>query len=134
MIAVVCVDERNGMLFNGRRVSRDRLVCEDILHSCSGYLWMEPYSASLFAQMPQEQLRVETQFLEKAEDGAWCFVEREPLSPYLQKLEQIVIYHWNRHYPADTYLDISLKDWTLVSTEEFAGYSHPKITKEIYRR
>ena len=48
MIAVVCVDDRNGMLFHHRRQSQDRLLREDLLSRCPGRLWMNAYSAKLF--------------------------------------------------------------------------------------
>ena len=42
--------------------------------------------------------------------------------------------NWNRTYPADTYLDISLEDWILESEIDIEGYSHEKITQKIYKR
>ena len=32
MIAIVCLDENNGMFFNERRQSKDRYVIRDIVH------------------------------------------------------------------------------------------------------
>ena len=51
-----------------------------------------------------------------------------------EKLEQIIVYRWNRHYPADFYFGIALETpaWTRIRTEEFAGSSHEKITKDVY--
>ena len=41
MIVIVCVDQRNGLGFNGRRQSRDRMVAADILKESAGRrLWM----------------------------------------------------------------------------------------------
>ena len=52
MIAIVCLDDENGMLFNGRRQSRDRVVTERIALLAAGKkLWMNEYSAGLFAGM-----------------------------------------------------------------------------------
>ncbi len=52
MIAIVCLDDENGMLFNGRRQSRDRVVTERIALLAAGKkLWMNGYSAGLLAGM-----------------------------------------------------------------------------------
>lgn len=45
MIGIVCLEERRGMQFGGRRVSRDRVVTEKICELCEGKtLWMNPAS------------------------------------------------------------------------------------------
>jgi hypothetical protein len=55
------------------------------------------------------------------------------LLPVADRIEELVIYHWNRKYPADFKLDLPYKKWKKQSKEEFAGFSHEKITKEIYQ-
>lgn len=134
MVIVVCVEDRNGMLFNQRRVSRDFAVYRDLLEQCPTCLWMNGYSASLFAELPQEKLRVSETFLQQAATGEWCFVENVSLPDVTEAMEQIIVYRWNRKYPADVYFEMDLTDWQLLSTAEFAGNSHEKITKEIYGR
>ena len=75
MNVIVCLDDKNGMLFNKRRQSQD-------------------------------------------------------------KINTLIIYKWNRIYPADLHFDINVNDvsWELIDSEEFNGSSHEKITREIYRR
>ena len=51
---------------------------------------------------------------------------------YREKLESLVLYRWNRRYPADVYFDLDLSQWRLVSRREFSGTSHDTITKEVY--
>lgn len=135
MHVILCLDDRNGMLFNHRRQSRDRVVIQDILDNQAGKrLWIRPISTALFQGM-EHVLQVEEDLLELAGPGDWCFVEDLPLSPHKGKIESITVYRWNRHYPADFYLDLDLKkEWRLISQKEFAGYSHEKITKEVYER
>ena len=48
--------------------------------------------------------------------------------------DKIVLYRWNRRYPADRYFPVNLNEWTLISSEEFAGKSHEKVTKEVWER
>lgn len=134
MVIVVCVELRRGMLFQNRRLSRDRAVCQDMLEHCPQRLWMNGYSGGLFGQLPQENICVAEDFLQRAAQGDWCFVEDQPLQPYEAAIEGLVVYQWNRRYPADRYLDLDLGRWRLEETAEFAGNSHAKITREIYRR
>lgn len=134
MIIIACVEDRNGMLFNRRRVSRDHSVCQDMLANCPTALWMNAYSAALFADLSQDKIHVAEDFLQQAEAGQWCFVENVSLPEAVDAIEQIVLYRWNRKYPADVYFDMDLTHWQLLSTTEFVGNSHEKITKEIYGR
>ena len=59
-----------------------------------------------------------------------------PLLPWLDRLEGLVLYRWNRRYPADAWLDVrpGPPGWTLARREEFSGHSHERITKEVYTR
>lgn len=134
MIAAVCIGEGNGMLFNRRRVSRDKRQQEDLLALCGeGRLWMDGYSAPLFA-WAEERVTVDEAFLEKAGPGEVCFVEDRALSPVEDRVGALVLYRWNRAYPSDVRFDFDLSDFYLEERTEFPGTSHEKITREIYRR
>lgn len=134
MKIIVCLDDKNGMLFNERRQSRDRMVIEDIIASYPGEkIYMNSYSKSLFLKYPY-QIEEDENFLDKISNDQVGFVENLSLAPYKEKITNIIIYKWNRDYPADRYLDVSLEEWELASTSEFAGYSHELITKETYIR
>ena len=133
MILIVCVDDRGGMLFAGRRQSQDRVLRDDLLREVNGAkLFMNAYSAKLFG--PNDRITVAEDCLARAGAGEYCFVENLDPVPYAEKLEQIIVYRWNRHYPADRHFEIALEApaWTKIRTEEFAGSSHEKITKDVY--
>ncbi len=139
MILITVVDDNQGMLFHDRRQSQDRILRARILSlSAQSRLWMNAYSAKQFGEEEREAawLRVDEAFLEKAAPGEYCFVENLPVAPYEARIEQILLFKWNRKYPADVRLDIDLAagGWRVVSTEDFAGYSHEKITMEVYQR
>lgn len=132
MIAVVCVDERNGMLFHNRRLSRDRVQMADMLTLCGEKrLWICAFSQKLLEPFPDKVI-VDEEFLALAGPGEYCFVEDRPLLPWLERLEGLVIYRWNRAYPSDVKLDLDLEKFMLQKQTEFAGSSHPRITREIY--
>lgn len=135
MILAVCVDNNMGMLFNGRRQSQDREVRQQILRELGNRtLWMNAYSAKQFAGL-SGNLQTHEAFLEKAGPGDWCFAETGFTAGQdvcMNKIEKIVLFKWNRIYPADTYFPLSLEDWTLKERTDFKGYSHDTITKEVY--
>ena len=132
MIAVVCVEDRNGMLFGRRRVSRDEAQQRDLLQwRGDRKLWMNDCSAPLFAG---SETAVDPDFLTLAGPGEICFVEDQPLKPVEQRIEALVVYRWNRSYPSTVKLDLDLKDYVLREMVEFPGNSHEVITREIYER
>ena len=101
MTAIVCVDEAWGMAFHGRRQSRDRAVCARILEDAAGRrLWMSRDTLRLFEAPYPEYLTAAEDFLAQAGPGELCFVEEPPLLPWLDRLEGLVLYRWNRRYPA----------------------------------
>ena len=137
MKVIVCVDDRLGMTFNRRRQSRDRILCEDVISDLpeGQGLYVSEYSRILF-DFAEDRLICCEDFLDSAGEGDVCFVENRALTPYVSKIRSLVIYRWNRHYPSDTAFDIDLCEdgFKLISTSEFAGSSHEKITKETYIR
>lgn len=131
MQVIITVETRNGMLFNHRRVSRDQKVSERILAYCKEKkLWMNAYSAKLFENNPQ--ICVSETFLEQKD--AICFVEDQDVTPYLPEIDTIILFHWNRDYPADLFFTVDLSEWNRIHQEEFAGKSHDKITMEVYKK
>ena len=133
MKLIVCLDEKQGMAFNGRRQSRDRVLAEDLEKTVGTVpVWMTPYSEALFLKSGIARRVSEDAFLQAGED--YCFVEREDPAPYAEKITEAVIYRWNRHYPSDVVFTMDMSGFALVSTEEFVGSSHEKITKEVWKR
>ena len=132
MKVIVCLEKKLGILFNHRRLSKDRKVVEDICKRTKR-LYMSPFSEPLFCDAPIE-ICVDVQFLEKAHAGDVCFVENQLLESYVDKIEELVVYQWNRSYPSDTKFDIPLQEWKKISEEDFVGFSHEKITRQVYVR
>ena len=135
MIIIACTDDNQGMLFNHRRQSQDRVQRQRMLEQTGEKkLWVDTYTARMFSGDDQERLEIDDQCLEHAGDGEYCFVEKEDLCQAEEKIEKIILYRWNRVYPADVHFPMDLSAWNLVQSEEFAGSSHEKITEEIYER
>ena len=132
MILIACVDDKMGMQFNRRRQSRDRLVYKRIAGLAGGSrLWMNGDSAELFS-WDEEKISVDDDFLSLAQQGEYCFAEDAAFAGFSDKIEKIILYKWNRTYPADIVFPLSLEGWKLEQAQEFPGYSHEKITEEGY--
>ncbi len=137
MILVACVDDNLGMMFNHRRVSQDRELRSRLIKLTAGaVLRMDEYSAKQFEDTACGNITLSENPMSEAKPGEYCFVEDAPVSEYENKVEKIVLFKWNRRYPSDLKFDIALEErgWKLLSTEDFSGYSHEKITEEIYVR
>lgn len=133
MKAIVCVDDGGGMMFNHRRQSRDREVRDRICSlSEAGVLRLDAYSARQFTGGLPPQAVVSENFLSEAGSGDFCFVEDRDLSPYLDQVEELIVFRWNRDYPRDQLLPVDLGAWKLTCVEEFSGSSHDQITQEVY--
>ena len=93
MIVIVCTEDRGGMLFNNRRVSKDRTVIQKILELSEGKkLWIHPFSEKLFEQEHPENCCVDENFLEKAGEGDICFVENQSLKGMEGQIEKLIVF------------------------------------------
>lgn len=129
MNIAVCTDDDMGMLFNSRRQSRDRELIKDFVAAAGGNkILINPYSEILFEEY---NVIADENMLDAADENDFCFVEKESILPYSSKIKTLIVYKWNRKYPADFYFEMP-QGFTLSETAEFKGSSHEKITKEIY--
>ncbi len=138
MIIIAAVDDNYGLSFNKRRQSQDRILREKIISLTHNHvLWMNAYSRKQFKEvLSEEMISVDEEFLDRASEGEFCFVENVSVEPYKDKIEKMIVFKWNRRYPGDFYFDIDVneKEWKIIESEEFAGSSHEKITMEVYVR
>lgn len=141
MTAIICVDDRDGIMFNHRRVSRDETVTEyiiQIIEHSGRALVLSPYSAKLLAPAAEGRCHVEIREhpLEVAGPAGVCFIEDgvAELNACPDGLDRVIVFGWGRNYPADEYFDHAavLSGWELVHQEEFSGKSHENITLEVY--
>lgn len=131
MKLIFCVDKKNGIMFNGRRQSQDKLLRSKMLeYVADSVLWMSSYSAKQFVE--GGSFKIDDDYMTKAAEGDYCFVENGEYD--VLKCDEIVLFKWNRDYPADKTLNVDFKSlgFKKKSTEDFAGLSHKKITMEIY--
>ena len=146
MKIIVCIDERGGMAFNRRRQSRDARVSEDVLRTACGRLVVYPYSARLLEEAVSAlapatdgvggtaAFRVSEDALGECGEDEYVLVEDRAIGGYAERADGMIIYNWNRHYPADLRLDVSPEalGMRLISRDELVGRAHERITKEVY--
>lgn len=132
MHLILCLDSRDGMAFNGRRLSRDKIQREKMLGTVGDEkLILRPSSAALFENLPPNVQVTESK---EIPDGTYFFAERGEELPSPSAVERLVIYRWGRNYPADEYAPVSdyIQGKKLLVKSEFAGSSHPEMTEEVY--
>lgn len=132
MKVVVCLDDKNGMLFNNRRQSRDRVLIADIMEEIGNTkLVISPFSRALFTQY-SDKVTVMESFLSEAPQDSVCFAEDCSFSDFTEKISEVTVYKWNRVYPTDFKCDIDFSLFKVVGKNDFAGSSHEKITRIDY--
>ena len=57
------------------------------------------------------------------------FVENVDVTPFIGDIDELIVYRWNRVYPADFICGIDFSAFAIKSQFELAGNSHDKITK-----
>lgn len=139
MKLILTLDEKGGMMFNHRRQTKDSIVSQDIQDMVrQAPLHLTPYSAQLFEA---ECVIVDELPELAAGPGEYCLLEdckKIKESGYAQEVlnraDIVILYLWNRHYPADQRFPVELmkSQFNLGSRNEFPGNSHDTITKEIY--
>lgn len=132
MKLIICIDENNGMLFNQRRQSRDKELIKHIKNLVWGKrLWINSFSEKLFEGICEYSLI--NNFFEIGKDD-YCFIENFDPKMLEEQIDELILYNWNRSYPADTYFNICLDSWRLVYEQELIGSSHERITERIYQK
>ncbi len=131
MVVFYCVDDGGGVLFNKRRQSMDSVLREKILAFVGEEkLSTDDYTAKQFENKDRLFVVSDGDFSK----ASFVFAEREDPKKLLPMADKIVIFRWNRKYPSDVKLGEIPSGFKLVSSEDFVGSSHDKITQEIYER
>lgn len=135
MNIIVCLDDQYGMMFNARRQSRDRILCEKLLEIVADHkLWVSKYTAQLFPAM--DGICISENLFSDAGENDYCFVEDAEIEALLSKAHRVIMFCWNRVYPADVFFPVDILEncFTRVKREDFPGSSHKTITMEEYVR
>lgn len=130
MKIILCLDDNNGMLFNNRRQSRDSVLTDDIFNDLKGErLNILPFSQQLFSSYESN-----VNIVSDVEADGVYFIENLDITPFLEDIDEIIVYRWNRVYPSDFSCNVDFSQFTVKSEAELQGSSHEKISKIIYGR
>ncbi len=133
MNTVVMIDKNNGLAFNNRPQSRDRVLMERIAKLTDD----APIEADgHFALMLESYgFTVDPVSCPPAED-AWVWLDHTPDEQELAQIRKLIIARYRAIYPADCYFDFEPQrpEWIKISRQIFAGSSHDKIILEEYVR
>ena len=151
MKLIICTDTRFGYSFNERRQSSDRAVHQ---HMAGQLLKAEvPVSMNYYTTrsllrnrefipaaffdrilLPAKEDDAPSDFLlTAARDHIYAYVENVSLMGYYHLLDEILLYTWDKRYPADLMFPASLLSaFHLKEEETFPGHSHEEITFRHY--
>ena len=139
-IVAFAIEDRGGYSFNGRSLSKDRLMMEDLQRRIAPCQIVTIDSESMLMQLSQQEYLLRENDFIKSEETLVVFANVILPSQIRKTFSDIkewdyFLYRWNRSYPADQYFSENLAlDWALVSKEDIVGSSHPKITFEHWRK
>ena len=134
MTLVLCLDDDHGMMFNHRRQSRDRVLIAELLETVGeSRLLVSPYSKALFPERAANITVAEDPCAAAGEDD-YVFVEDTDPAAAWERVTTLIIYRWNRAYPADTYFACDLTGFRMTDVAAFEGSSHELINKEIWKK
>lgn len=128
MIAITCAAKNGAILFNKRRCSKDREVISDIIATFGEDIRVTSFSRDLF-----EGYGVSTVTVNELCDDDIFFFEDIPFNEFSKKVSRLIVYRWDRVYPAGLSLEID-NSFKLIEKTEIMGYSHDKIIREVYSR
>lgn len=132
MTVIICVDNNGGILFNGKRQSKDRALRKyllDIVEKEKCRIAMSSYTYSQFKEDERKEIiDVKERF---SFDEDYIFFEQAiPIS--WEKVNNLILCCWNRDYPADEYFNLPIGvECILQKTEEIVSDSHT-LTIETY--
>ncbi|MBR6693335.1 MAG: ribonuclease Z [Clostridia bacterium] len=130
MHLIVCIDDRGGMSFFGKRQSMDSAVRTDILKTAEGEIFMTAYSARQFDDCGR--IKICDDSIGEIGEGDTLFLETVDPRPFLDGAKKITLYRWNRTYPFDMAFPLQELESRRkkIRFSDFSGSSHDKITKE----
>ena len=81
MNIIICLDDNNGMMFNKRRQSQDKILRESIKELVKDKtLFMNEYSYKLYKDIDDGNIIVSENYLDECENDDFCLVEDKTLS------------------------------------------------------
>lgn len=126
---VVCVDKNGGQTRLGRRLASDRAVRSRIA-SLPQPVCVDEYTATQFTE-DEDRSRLSVVSDPAAIKEGTAFLERQDIP---DDADTILVFRWDKRYPADRYLAFRFRGWRKARKEDFPGDAHDKVTLETWVR
>lgn len=137
MKVILCIDDQGGVRFAGHRLTQDRLQRQDVIkrYRSAGFC-MKKETASLYGLEESEKIHYVHDWNEARSYEGWWICEDVAFLRWIDQLEELVLYRWNRRYPSDERFQMSmvLPLWRCVDQYRLEGSSHAEISVEHYVR
>lgn len=134
MHLIFCIDDKNNLNFNHRRVSKDEVVMREITNiAAPSTIYIRKGTAKMFDDywIPYHIWDNNWDSLGKED---FLFLESLPFPPS-QTPETIHLFKWNRQYPdGEKMPEGYLEGYEQESEKRFKGKSHPEIILETFRK
>ena len=128
-IVALCIDKENGMLFYDKRQSSDREV-RKMICSMTDKIYVDEYTALQFVEPYLKEQLVVVEHPEAIKKGL-AFIERSEIP---EDADMIVIFKWDKKYPATTLFNFRLDGYRKVRKKKFRGFAHEKIEMSVYEK
>ena len=129
MNLIICTDNKGGIAFNKRRVSKDEEIMKMIKEITEGdVIYISPRSEALFTEYGVSNYKV--QDIGSEIKNGYVFNEFNDLKYSTPSM--IYNFCFNRDYPSDIRISIS-DNYLLDSVTKFKGKSHDEISLFIYK-
>lgn len=138
MNLIVFVDKNNGMLFCGKRQTKDKVLLRYVLDNIvkNSRLYITEYTASLFKNI-KDNVNIVNNVLTVDDSDCFCIAECVIPEYYdLEKFKTLHVFVWDRAYPATSYLSkLIISKYELDSREtlELSG-THRTVDHYVYTR
>lgn len=134
MVIVACIDKLGNITADANRQINDILFIKRLWETTNeALLFINDCSRKKFFYYPM--MYIDDNFLDQAEAEDYCFVENTDITPYVDRIDKIILYKWNKTFSSELKFDVSiLKDYKIVSKESFLGSFHLRITEVIYEK
>ncbi|MBR3631345.1 MAG: hypothetical protein IKN55_12855 [Oscillospiraceae bacterium] len=134
MVLITCVDQKNGLSFNGRRQTSDSAVYADICNYAADHFCGIEMASSTMEAMSGYLRRIGSETNPAATEPKQArFAEMDDCQGLDTLYDTLILYRWDKTYPADTFLSIGLQHYRLIEKQEMTGSSHKTIVKEVYK-
>ena len=124
MNIIVCLEDKNGMMFNKRRLSQDVAIREDIYKNMDGKsLIMNDYSYKMFSKDEPKIDIIVREDLPVCDKENLQFIEDKQLGNFESEIDKMIVYYWNRRYPSDLKFDIDFSNGRYMSEHTHCTFS-----------